>query len=324
MTQASKSAHLGGYVKIQKVGSGSMGDVFKAWDLKENRWVALKILRSNDAVQLARFVREAQLASQMNHPNVARIFDAGRDKGQWFIAMQYISGHTFKNFPRANRQILVQLMRDAAGAVDYAHGRGIVHRDLKPENFMVASSPRQGVKGSTSIVDFHHHIFVMDFGIARPSDGNTQLTMPGTVMGSPSFMSPEQASGRPVDARADVYSLGATLYDRLTGRPPFESKNIFEALRLVQETAAKRPMACDPTVDGELDAIVMKCLEKKVEDRYQTAGELAAALDRWLGGHAGSEAAPEAAAPAKKGGCGKAAALLLAAGAAAGAWAALA
>jgi serine/threonine protein kinase len=203
-------------------------------------------------------------------------------------------------------------MRDAARALQYAHEKGTVHRDLKPENFMVQSKPKPGAN-SKSIEGCTHHLFVMDFGIARPSDASTQLTIPGTVMGSPSFMSPEQASGREVDHRTDVYALGATLYDRLCGRPPFESKNIFEGLRLVQETMPQRPSAIDPTIDSKLEAIVMKTLEKDPGKRYQSATELAEALEGWLREHQ-----PEADAPAgaKKGGCGKAAVFLLAAGAA--------
>ncbi|MEK7469452.1 MAG: serine/threonine-protein kinase [Planctomycetota bacterium] len=309
---ASQSAHLGGYVKIQKVGTGSMGEVFKAWDQKEGRWVALKILRSNDMTQLARFVREAQVASGMNHPNITRIFDAGKDKGMWFIAMQFVAGHTLRAFPRTSRRISVELMRDAARALDYAHGKGTVHRDLKPENFMVQSKPKPG-GNAKSIDGCTHHIFVMDFGIARPSDASTQLTIPGTVMGSPSFMSPEQASGREVDHRTDVYALGATLYDRLCGKPPFESKNIFEGLRLVQETMPQRPRSIDPSIDPKLEAIVMKALEKDPAKRPQTATELAEALDAWLLDNPPASAAPIA---AKKTGCGKAAVWLLAAGAA--------
>lgn len=312
---ASKSAHLGGFVKIQKVGTGAMGEVYKAWDLKEGRWVALKILRSNDMVQLARFVREAQVAAGMNHPNITKIYDAGKDKGLWYIAMQFLAGHTLRAFPRTSRRISVELMRDAARALQYAHDKGIVHRDLKPENFMVQSKPKPG-GNAKSIEGCSHHIYVMDFGIARPSDASTQLTIPGTVMGSPSFMSPEQASGHQVDHRTDVYALGATLYDRLLGRPPFESKNIFEGLRLVQEQLPQRPRAADPTIDAKLDAIVMKTLEKDPGKRYQTATELADALDGWLAENAPA-ADVEGPAAAKKGGCGKAAVWLLAAGAAA-------
>jgi len=315
--QASKSAHLGGYVKIQRVGVGSMGEVYKAWDLKEGRWVALKILRSQDPTQLARFIREAQVASQMQHPNITPIYDAGKDKGLWYLAMKYLSGHTLKKFPRGNRRISVQLMRDAARALEYAHSRGIIHRDLKPDNFMVRSKPKPGKEASKAIDDFVHHIWVMDFGIARPSESTSQLTMPGTVMGSPSFMSPEQALGKIVDARADVYSLGATLYQRLTGVPPFESKSIFEALRRVQEEMPKPPSQLEKGIDAGLDAIVMKCLEKDPAKRYQTAGELAEALDGWL---TPAVVATGDAVPKKKG-CGGAAVLLIAAAAAAAAFA---
>jgi serine/threonine-protein kinase len=310
------SARVGHYVKIQKIGSGSMGDVFKAWDLREGRWVALKILRSNDMVQLARFIREAQVASQLAHEHITPIYDAGKDneKRLWYIAMKYIVGHTLRSFPRANRRIVARVMADAARALAYAHEKGVVHRDIKPENFMVVSTPKPGVPKSKSIEAFDHHLYVMDFGIARPSDANTQLTMPGTVMGSPSFMSPEQASGRPVDFRSDVYSLGATLYDRLLGDPPFPGHNVFDVLRRVQEDKPAPPHAVDPSIPASLGMIAMKCLEKDPAGRYQTAAELADALEAWV-------AAPEEAAPARaaKKGCGGAAAVLLAAAAGAAA-----
>ena len=316
---ASQSAHLGGYVKIQKVGTGSMGEVYKAWDLKEARWVALKILRSNDRDQLKRFMRESEVAMKLKHRNITTTFDAGNDKGQWYIVMQFVGGHTLKVFPRASHRISVELMRDAARAIEYAHRLGTIHRDLKPENFMVQSQPKPG-GNPKSIEGCTHQVFVMDFGIARESTATTQLTMPGTVMGSPSYMSPEQAMGLPVDHRADVYALGATLYDRLTGKPPVESKNIFEALRLVQEAIPTHPKDKDPSIDPELDAIVMKSLEKKADKRHQTAGEFADALDAWVqSAYApGASAVAPTTAPAKKAGCGKAAAWLLAAGTAAG------
>jgi serine/threonine-protein kinase len=304
---------VGHYVKIQKIGSGAMGDVFKAWDLREGRWVALKILRSNDMVQLARFIREAQLASQLNHPHITPIYDAGKDneKKLWYIAMKYIVGHTLRSFPRASRRIVAQVMADAARALAYAHEKGVVHRDLKPENFMVTSTPKPGAPKSKSIESFDHHVYVMDFGIARPSDANTQLTMPGTVMGSPAFMSPEQASGRPVDHLADVYSLGATLYDRLVGEPPFPGNNVFDVLRRVQEENPVPPHAADPSVPLGVSQIAMKCLEKDPAKRFQSANELADALEAWAS--APEERGP---APAGKKGCGGAAAVLLAAAAA--------
>ncbi len=273
VAQAASAQRYGNFVRVTKLGSGGMGDVWKAWDTALGRWVALKFLRQDDPEELARFVREAETAAQLSHPNIAAIHEVGEQDGRHYLAMQYVEGPTLEKFPRRDRKLLVRLIRDAARAVDFAHQKGIVHRDLKPSNLMVAR-PSRG--------DFH--LYVLDFGLARRVQGEERITAPGIVVGSPAYMPPEQARGDAVDRRSDVYALGATLYELLTGRAPFAGTNVYEVLKKVVEEEPGAPRRRDPTVDADLEVIVLKCLEKDPERRYRTAAELADDLDRFLEG----------------------------------------
>ncbi len=263
VTSAPAANRAGKYVCTLKLGAGAMGEVWKAWDLELRRWVALKFMKGADADLLARFRREAQVAARFTHPNIAAIYDVGGAKSRPYIAMQFVEGRTLKHADRGDRRQVVRQLRDAARAVHHAHERGVIHRDLKPENLMVEGD----------------RVMVMDFGLARPVESDSSLSLPGTVVGTPSYMSPEQARGGELGPASDVWSLGATLYDRLSGRPPFRGANVYDTLRLVAEA--------DPapaTDDRDLENIVRRCLEKDPRDRYPTAEDLAADLDRWLEG----------------------------------------
>jgi len=276
---APPDARLGRYVLVQRIGSGGFGEVWKAWDTQLARWTAVKLLKGRDDEEIARFTREAQTAGRLSHPHIAAVYEVGQEGGRHFIAMQLIDGQTLKTYPRTDRAALVRLVRDAARAVAHAHGLGIVHRDLKPENIMVERGTVERSNGLTA-----ERVFVMDFGLARAVHGGSKLSVSGTVVGTPAYMSPQQARGERVDARTDVYSLGATLYEILADRPPFHGRDIVDILVAVCQDEPRPPRRIDPSINADLETIVLKCLEKDADRRYPSAAALADDLDRFLAG----------------------------------------
>jgi predicted Ser/Thr protein kinase len=255
----------GAFSAVEKLGAGGFGEVWKAWDSRLNRWVALKLLTAVDDEELARFRREAQVAGRLTHPGIAAIYEIAEDRGRPFIAMQFVDGRTLRTWKGPPREAAL-LLRDAARAVHFAHEQGVIHRDLKPDNLMLDAAGR---------------VYVMDFGLARQLSGPDKLTLSGMIVGTPAYMCPEQARGERVDARADVYSLGATLYDLLCGHAPFSGDSVYDiVLRVLEEDPAPLP----PSIDPELAAVVFKCLEKDPARRYATAGEVADDLERWVAG----------------------------------------
>ena len=208
--KASIQAYPPRYEVLGEISRGGMGIIYRAWDPQLGRNVALKVLRAEegrDAELHERFQREATLAASLQHPHIVQIFDTGTWNGQDYIAMQLIEGTTLDQ-AKPDRKLALSCIRDAARALHYLHGQGIVHRDVKPTNLLLDGSQR---------------VYVTDFGVARQAVVSSTLTSPGTVVGTPAYMSPEQAQGLATDARSDVYSLGATLYELVTGRPPFDS-----------------------------------------------------------------------------------------------------
>ena len=267
---ATSTTQFGKYVRTERLGSGGMGEVWKALDTELNRWVALKFLKDEDPSVVARFQREAKTAAALSHSNIAAIYEVGEIDGRHFIAMQHIQGRTMAKFPKKDRRLIVRLFRDAARAIDHAHRHGIIHRDLKPENLMVEEREEGWA------------VVVLDFGLARPIEGGEKLSQSGEVYGTAPYMSPEQARGEHLDERADVYALGATMYDVLTGKAPFEAGNLLEVIRKVGHDEPVRPRKINPRIHRDLETIVMKCLEKDRERRYSNARELADDLERFL------------------------------------------
>jgi len=269
VAKSGPSERFGRYVRVDRLGAGGMGEVWRAYDTDLHRWVALKFLKADDPDDLARFQREAQVAARLSHANIAAVYEVGEAQGRHFIAMQLVRGRTLKAYARRPAREVVELVRDAARAVAAANAQGVVHRDLKPDNIMVEESPRR--------------VYVMDFGLARHVQGAAHSAS-GLLIGTPSYMSPEQARGQRADERADVYSLGATLYDLLAGHVPFDGTSVIDILMRVVHEDPKPLRVPSSRLDRDIETIVMKCLEKERDRRYGGAAELADDLDRWLGG----------------------------------------
>ncbi|HUL85327.1 MAG TPA: Stk1 family PASTA domain-containing Ser/Thr kinase [Actinomycetota bacterium] len=254
-----------------RIGAGGMAEVFRGFDPVLGRTVAIKVLLpqfARDAGFVARFRREAQAAARLNIPSIVGVYDTGADGDTQYIVMEFVEGRTLAEFLAGGRRPTpiqaVELTQKIAAALGAAHEQGIVHRDIKPANVMVT---RDG------------QVKVMDFGIARI---RTDITAPQTssVIGTPTYLSPEQAQGQAVDARSDLYSLGCVLYELLAGSPPFTGDTpVAIAYKQVNETPIP-PSQRNADVPPRLDAVVMKCLAKNPANRYQSAGELSADLER--------------------------------------------
>jgi serine/threonine-protein kinase len=276
---------------VEKIGKGGMGAVYKAEQPDMNRYVAIKILHSRYLSRsdlVSRFRREARAMSQLSHPNTARVFLYGQlDDGACYFVMEHLVGRNLAQIVRAEGAMkprrAMRIMTQVCGALEEAHQAGIVHRDLKPENIFVTS---QG-----GIHDFPK---VLDFGLAKVTErqmrpGSMVLTQQGMVFGTPEFMSPEQAHGKTLDARSDIYSLGIILYELLTGKLPFDAKQPIEFIQL-HVNATPIPLSerlPEATFPAGLEEVVMAALAKKPEERYASAAEFAAALDSVLQVEAG-------------------------------------
>lgn len=267
---------FGNYELLGEIARGGQGVVYRARQKTPNRVVALKMISlgpwANDS-QLRRFKTEAEAAASLNHSQIVPIYDVGQVGIQHYFTMRLINGVSL-------RQVLAEgplepkraasLVAQVAHAMEYAHGRGVLHRDVKPGNILLDEQDRP---------------YVTDFGLAKVLEDESTLTHTMDLLGTPAYMSPEQAAGRAKEltAAADIYGLGAVLYEALTGVPPFSGSSTMETVRAVLEQEPEPPTSLNPLVDRDLETICLKCLEKEPEKRYATASELAEDLERWLG-----------------------------------------
>jgi WD40 repeat protein/HEAT repeat protein len=269
--------YFGDYELLEEIARGGMGVVYRAKQVSLNRVVAVKLILAGEFAgsrDVRRFKAEAEAAANLDHPNILPIYEVGEHQGHQYFSMKLVPGGSLAQkvaqSPSIAMRGLVALLSKVCHAVHFAHQRGILHRDLKPSNILL---------------DADGTPYVTDFGLAKKVDADSKLTQSGALVGTPSYMPPEQARGeKRVTTAADVYSLGAILYELLTGRPPFRADTVLDTVLQVIEREPDHPRAVNPAADRDLSVIALKCLNKDPNRRYPSAAALADDLDRWANG----------------------------------------
>ncbi|RMF04819.1 MAG: serine/threonine protein kinase, partial [Chloroflexi bacterium] len=263
---------------VARLGRGGMAEVYKAYQPGLDRYVGIKVLHAHlvdDQDFIGRFEREALAIGKLRHPNIVQAVDFDRDGETYFMAMEFIDGPTLKDELKARRvsnqpftlDEVARIFSALCNAIDYAHSRGMVHRDIKPANVMISDEGQ---------------VVLTDFGIARIM-GATQYTQTGALSGTPAYMSPEQGQGERGDERSDIYSLGVMLYEMVTGIVPFDADTPFAVIMKHISEPLPLPSKINPNVPEAVERVILKAMSKDPDDRYQTAGEMAAALREAVG-----------------------------------------
>ena len=272
-----KVRYFGDYELLEEIARGGMGVVYKARQISLNRIVALKMILTGQLAgeeEVKRFHAEAEAAANLDHPGIVPIFEVGEHEGQHYFSMGYVEGESLSarisDGPLPPREA-AELTKEVAEAVAYAHEHGVIHRDLKPANVLLDKDGQSRVT---------------DFGLAKRVEGDSNLTATGQILGTPSYMPPEQAAGDilQITPASDVYSVGAILYELLTGRPPFKATSPLDTLMQVLDNQPVPPRLLNPNIPRDLETICMKCLQKEPSLRYATAPALTDDLNRFMGG----------------------------------------
>ena len=270
------ASNFGRYVIEKKLGQGGMGTVYLAYDPSLDIRVALKVTTSDDKAAIERFHREAQAVAKLKHPNIVQVFETGVVGKMHYFTMEYIEGSALdkmvKSKERPGVREVTKIIQAIASALHYAHTKNLVHRDIKPANILIDKAGKP---------------YLTDFGVAKQLSGlDRTLTVTGATVGTPNYMSPEQAQGKKefIDHRSDIFSLGATYYHALTGRMPFDGKEMYEIFSKVINEDPTAPTTIVKTIPKDLETICLKCMEKDQDNRYQTAMEMAMDMERYFNG----------------------------------------
>ncbi len=273
----------GRYEIVKELGKGNMGVVYQAHDPNIDRMVALKVLRPDrvaDQALVARFMKEAKAIGRLSHPGIVTVYDVGKDRDTVYIAMEYVTGRPLDEVIRSGglttTEQAVEVVRQVAEALDYAHSKGIVHRDVKPSNI---------------IIDDGKTTKLTDFGIAHMEDPAAgTMTQAGEILGTPAYMSPEQVKGQSVDGRSDLFSLGVILYELVVGQRPFGGNNLAAIFHSIAQQEPKAPAEIDPFVSKRLSDTIVKAIAKDPEQRFQSGREMSKALQAAVRGQGGTGA----------------------------------